>query len=242
MNMNCKPAFKYELKNMLIGCAQFFAVIVGIVIASFILANRFDGRISFSGFGFTGAICLFVFGIVEPRPCLRLCSRMGVSRRTAFLCNVAAAIVASLLLAIGGEAVLAIGKAAGNSNVYLSDLYELIYIGSAQTFLQHVGGALFNTLLMLFAYCGGMFFTYLFWRLNKGWTIVAALSIPVLLNLVPLLIYKNAGVARAMNGLLSWILASAGNLMLCFVLLSAVLCAVCWLMVRRANIKAPSGK
>ena len=248
MKMNFKPVFRQELRNMLLGCAPFFGAMVVITFGSLLLAGRVSSEITFSGYGITAAICLFVFGVVQPRPCLRLCAQLGISRRTAFLGNLAATALTALALAVGGEALLAAGRALGGSNVFFADLYQLFYVNAsveaqvALSFGQHLSSILLNTLLALMCYCGGMFFTYLFWRLNKFWTVVAALAIPVVLNLVPWLIYRNPAAARVAGAFFGWLKASAWDLLLAFVLGAAALCAVCWLLVRRANIKAPTGR
>ncbi len=248
MNMNFKPAFQYELKNMLLGSATFFAAIVVLIAITVVASTRGSANVSFSGYCISSTICLFVFGVVEPRPCLRLCAQLGVSRRTAFLCNIAAAIVAAFFLAVAGELLLSAGRLASRGELVIADLYQLIYLGGryqvplALSFPQHLINILFNTLLSAAAYCGGMFFTYLFWRLNKVWTVVTAISIPVVLNVVPLLLSRSASITRAAASFFSWLGASVWNSLFVFVLLSALLCIICYLLVRNANIKAPLNK
>lgn len=248
MKMNIRPVFRYQARDMLLGIVPFFAVITALVAGSYILVNYVPGDVSFSGFGIASIVCLFVYGVVEPRPCMRLSAQMGVSRRTAFLGNLAAACLTAVCLALGGELLLFVAGSLGGERVYLADLYQLIYISreagtaASLTLAQHGSSILFNALMMTLAYCGGMFFTYLFWRLNKFWTVAAALAIPLLLNLIPLLISRSPVAVRAAGAFFHWLIASGWNLMALCLLLSALLCLVCWLLVRRANIKAPSGK
>lgn len=248
MNMRLKPALNYELRNMLLSSASFFAVIVVIVIVSVFATGINGSSVSFNGYCVASTICLFVFGIVEPRSCLRLCAQLGVSRRSAFIGNLAAAVATALALAVAGEFLLALGRFISGGKLFIADLYQIIYLGdwdtagAPLTAVQHLMSIVFNTLLMISAYCGGMFLSCLFWRLNKIWTVVTAVSIPVLLNLIPLLIYRSAAATRVISAFFSWTVASVGNLLSIFVLLGLICAVIAWLLVRKANIKAPTSK
>ncbi|MBP8640790.1 MAG: hypothetical protein KBI01_07835 [Oscillospiraceae bacterium] len=243
MKMNYKPAFRYQFSSFLKGSAVIYLILIvvvtGVLIGTMSISKDSASTISITGFSITATIYLFVMGIVEIRNDLRLCLQCGVSRRTAFLSELTAVLAASAILAVAGELLTGIAQALAisNFNLFVADLYQLIFVGSdvsSLTFSQHVLSALFNTSLMFAACVGGMFFSLMFWRLNRLWTIVVAISIPVLLNLVPnLLHWLNVDLTPFVN----WISSSIGCFLLFFLVLALLLGVFNWLLLRRANIR-----
>lgn len=245
MKMRLRPVLRYELRDMALGCLPFFGVMTLIVLIAAYVNSRYQANVSFTAYGFTFAICLFVYGIVSPRACLRLCAQLGVSRRTGFVCCLAAALCTALLLSLGGELLQAMGSALGGAqSVQLSDMYQMIYAqdGGAPALSLHGLSFVFNASLMLALFCGGMFFTFLFWRLSRFWTVVAALAIPVVINGAAFLAYRSAAVARAVSAVFAWGLSSVWNAVAAFLALAVVLAAIDWLLVRRANVRASGSR
>lgn len=251
MHMNLKPAFRYQFRDYFKGTGVFFLVMVVIVAASIILAMYSHGNISISGFSMATAICLFILGIVTPRSNLRLCAQFGVSRRTAFTSLFLAVLADIVILSLAGELLLYVGQSAGKgiSNLSFADLYQLLYLGAQPMSLslsQHVMSVLLNTSLILLLFVFGMFFTFLFWRLNKIWTIIVAVAIPLLCNLIPALLVKLASsvpaIGRLFRALQHIFASSVWNLMALFLLLSVILAGIDWLLIRRANIREPASK
>ena len=243
MKMNIKPAFRYQFSSFLKGSAVIYLILMVVVAAIMIGTMRIStdstSTISFTGFSITATIYLFVMGIVEIRNDLRLCLQCGISRRTAFISELMAVLAASVILPIAGELLTGIAQAisANNSRLFVADLYQLIYVGADTTSLtlsQHVLSALFNTSLMFAAYLGGMFFSLMFWRLNRLWTIVVGISIPVLINLIPnVLVWLGVDLTPFIN----WISSSVGCFVLFFALFAVLVGIIDWLLLRRANIK-----
>lgn len=248
MTMKFKPVLRYELRNLMLSTLPYMAVLLAVVCLTAVLNSRGANDVTFGGISVASAICLFVFGIVEPRPCLRLCAQLGVSRRTAFLSNLISAFATTLLLAVFGEILLLGGRVLNAGGFLAVDLYQMIFLGgfdamdAVMSLPQHLISILFSTLMMTMAYCFGMFFTYMFWRLNKLWTVVAALCIPLLFNVVPWLLTLWPAATKALSAFFLWQSTSVWNMLLVFVITAALLCVICWLLVRRANIKAPAGK
>lgn len=248
MTMNFWPAFRYHFKEHLKSSGIFYGINVCIVIASFFVCFFTGGSMSYSGYGVACAIFLLVVGIVVPRQDLRLCIQLGVSRRTAFLSGLASVLVNSTLLAAAGELLLGIASRASLANVHLSfaDLYQISYLESLLTLNagQHLIGLLLNLFLMFCLFSIGLLLTFLFWRLNKAWTIVVAVLIPVLVCVIPAFSVRLSLTFPAFNRFLStlgsWLSASPWHSMLLCILISALFCAVGWLLVRRVNIRAPS--
>lgn len=244
MKMNFKPALRYQFPNILKGTAVFYLAIVlissVIMVSSMSISDQSTTTVSFSAYGFAAAICLFVMGVTSIRSDLRLCLQFGVSRRTAFVSELLSTACVSAVLAAAGELMTGVSQmlTAGNPRYFTADLYQLLFLGTHKmtlSFSQHIQSAMVNAGLM-FAFClAGMFFSLLFWRLNRLWTVVAAISIPLLINGVPILVYK-AGVD--LRPFLSWLLSSPFCFVLFWLLLAGLLCVINWLLLRRANVKA----
>ncbi len=242
MKMNLKPAFSYQFPNILKGTAVFYLAIA--VISSVIMVSSMSiseqSTVSFSAFGFAAAVCLFVMGVTNIRSDLRLCLQFGVSRRTAFVSELLSTVCVSVVLSAAGELMTGISQVltAGNARYFTADLYQFLFLGAHKmtlSFSQHVQSAMVNAGIMV-AFClAGMFFSLLFWRLNRLWTVVAAISIPLLINGVPILVYKSGVDLRPF---FRWLISSPLYFVLFWLLLAGLLCVIDWYLLRRANIKA----
>ncbi len=243
MSMNIKPAFRYQMKSYLKGGITIYLILMAVMAVLLIglvnIRSSASSSVSFSGISITTAIFLFVTGIVNIRSDLRLCLQYGVSRRTSFVSELLVVGSISAIMAAAGELLSGVMQliTAQDRQFMMSDLYQLIFVGSDKAtlnFNQHVLSALINFGLMAVACLFGMFFSLMFWRLNKFWTVVAALAIPVLLNVVPILISVSG---LDMKPFLRWIISSPFCLILFMILLAAFFGIINWLLLRKANIK-----
>jgi len=248
MNRGFRSAFRYQVTDLLKNATIFFAVMVAIVAALIIgaLSIRSSGNIeihsSFNGLGLASAICQFVFGISVSRSNLRLCTQLGVSRRSAFFSLLLSGLAVSVILAVAGEALIGSLQliSFAHGRLTLSDLYQMIYAGAsseALSFTQHLNSVLMITCLLLCCFSFGVFFTLLFWRLNKALRIVVAIAIPLAINGVPVLLYR---LGINLKPLFIWLSSSVYHLDLFFLLLTLVFIAIEWLLLRHTNIKAPA--
>lgn len=242
--MRCAPVFRYQFRDLLLGFAPFFGIVVVIIAASIIGARLHSGVdvIGFSGFGMMSAICLFVLGVVSPRPNLRLCIQLGVSRRTAFLSQLMAVALGIVVLAAAGELLFAVAQpiASGSGEFFMKDLYQMLYLDESVVTLtagEHLMSLCFNSAMLLAAFAFGMFFTFLFWRLSRFWIVVAAVSIPLTLNLVPMLIGRVCG-----DAVVELFTDSAWNVMAAMLLFAALFILISWRLMSRANIREPQSK
>ena len=177
----------------------------------------------------------------------RLCVQLGVCRRTAFLSLFPALLLAALVLALMGQGLLVLFQQVSlhfGAGPIFTDIFALIYLdGAVQlTLAQHGMAILFNMLYMLAGFCLGLFFTFLFWRLNKVGCIIAALAIPAVLVGLPALaaLFPTlfAPVIRLATRLGQLWTASPWWAM-AFALIGALVFAVIsWLLIRRTNIRA----
>ncbi len=252
MTMHLKPILRYQLRDYLTSGAVLFLVNVLLVAGVFIGLISFgpsDTEISLSSYGFTCAIFLFVFGIVVPRQSMRIGVQLGVCRRTTFLGSLLSTAIAALALAAAGELLLTLLQVmtASLPNLYVGDLYAMLYQDmAALTPGQHLISLLFSACLMLCCWTAGCFFTFLFWRLNKIGCVIAGISIPVVLNGVPFLLYYYsrplAPLVSFLNLLATRAAASPWFAMGLFLVVGGIIALICWLLIRNANIRGTSLK
>lgn len=243
MKMNIKPAFRYQFGSYMRSSGVFF-IIMAAVLLVFLVSATYSGDGS-SYFGFTGyvfstSIFMFVIGIVNIRSDVRLCLQYGVSRRSSFVSNLLVLLLVSAILAVAGEVMTSIAKysTAGNERLIVGDLYQLIYmqenLKGGLSLGQHFQSTLVNISLLICACIGGMFFSLMFWRLNKFWTVIVAVSIPVLMNIIPVGLFR---LGVDLEPLLNWIISSPYNFVLFFMLTTIAFVGINWLLLRRADIK-----
>jgi len=243
MNMNIKPAFRYQLGGYLRASAIFYLV-MALLISAFVIGTlsvSVNGDITLSFMGGSAALTVFMFvaGIVSIRSDVRLCLQYGVSRRTAFAAGLLAALCGSALLALATGLLVSLAQllTVNQGNSVFADLYQMLYLGMDLRQLslgQQLLSALLNVSLMMAACLLGMFFSLLFWRLNKICTIIVAVAIPISLNLAPIALYR-AGADLA--PLSHWLLAAPSHLVLFILPPAALFGLIDWLLLRRANIR-----
>ena len=241
MKMNLKPAYRYQFGGLLKSGAVFY-LIMTVATAGYLIAASRLGRNSttnFTAYGLSFTIFMFVVGIVSIRNDIRLCLQLGVSRRTTFIGDILAAISVALILGIAGELLMGFAQyiARGIPNCSVSDLYQLIYLGpeTTPTLVQHLLGALFNAGLFMAASLFGIFFSLMFWRLNKIWTVIVAIAIPFVLNGGPILLVR---LGVDVSPYFKWAISSPYNFILSCLIVSALLAMIDWLLLRKANVKA----
>jgi len=242
MKMNLKPAYRYQFMSLLKGTAVFYLIMIVIVTAFLAVTINFGGSSSmtFGGYAFAAAVYLFVAGIVYIRSDLRLCLQFGVSRRTAFLSEILSFLSISAILAVAGELVTALVRvaASGNPNIFVLDFYQIVYLGAEKVLpsFGHQAMSFLTNVAMFFCACTvGAFFSLMFWRLNKFWTIVVAISIPFAINGLPYLLIK---LGVDFSRFFAWIASSPFCFILTCLVIAAAAVVIDWLLLRRANIKA----
>lgn len=251
MSMNLKPAIRYQLREYLISCLVFWAINalligIGFLVLSLNLGSGDRSGYTYNGYGFACAIFFLVFGLILPRQAIRLCVQMGVSRRTTFLSLFLSALLPAVCLSLAGELLLSLSQFAADHTQFqleFSDLFSMIYLkqGLPLTFLQHTASILFSAACMLACYSLGLFFTFLFWRLNKVGCIIAALAIPVSLIGFPPLLAKAEEVFPPVRTLFLTLgdtfFHSPWGAILLLLVVVLLFSLVGWLLIRRTNIR-----
>ena len=189
-----------------------------------------------------------ILGMVGLRENQRVLNQNGVSRRSAFLADVAALAVAALLVAVGVSVIMGIYRAVlgSGSHLLITDLYQLIYepapAGNGVGALAR--GAVLSTVVGWMLAALGQLCSALYWRLNKFWTILISVAVPLalLFGSAPLLTWldtTSAGQAavEALAAFGRFLAASPWNAAAVLLAMGAAFFAVTWLLLRRAMIR-----
>lgn len=241
--MNWKPIYRYALRDYLTGAAIVCAVLVAITVITMAVSGAHgDETVRFNGASMSIMVMMLVYGIVAPRPFLRLSAQFGVSRRTAFLGMNLAALTSTVLFAAVME-LLAI-LASLQKNFFWQEFYQMTYLRGAKSMTagQHLTSVVLNVVLMAAMFFLGMFFTTLFWRLNRVGIGVAVAVMLLLVNGMPTLVVRTAVCRRAAAAFFRWIAGSVWNLTGAFALMAVIGAVVSWLLIRTVNIKARARK
>ena len=248
---NIAPALRYNLHDYFRAAGIFYviiAVITVVIIATFLLQKQPAGSdYSIIMFSMAATITVFVFGICSVRDDLRLCLQHGVGRISAFWAELVASVLVCLALAVACELLLALTQFATQNydNIFVGDIYQLVFLREqtgALSVSQHLAGILFSFPLLLVAHSCGMFFSLLFFRLNKRWTVIVAIGLPVFfliglpyLSTIPAISHVLGPVVIKS---LDFIFSGVGQWSLCLFLAALILTFLNWLLIRRTPIKA----
>ena len=252
MNTRFGRAFRYEMQNYFRAVAVLWlamALIPAAMMAlAYFLAGETAAESSFNGYSMAVGMFGLVLGMVGLRENQRVLNQNGVSRRSAFLADMAALAVAALLVAVGVSVIMGIYRAVlgSGSHLLITDLYQLIYepapAGNGVGALAR--GAVLSTVVGWMLAALGQFCSALYWRLNKFWTILVSVTVPLVLifGSAPLLTWldtTSAGHAavEALAVFGRFLAASPWNMAAVLLAMGAVFFAVTWLLLRRAMIR-----
>ena len=189
MNTRFGRAFRYEVRNYFRAVAILWLVMALIPAAmlaiTYFLAGETAMEGSFNGYSIAVGMFGLVLGMVGLRENQRVLNQNGVSRRSAFLADVAALAVAAVLVAAGVTVIMGAYQTVlgGQGRLLITDLYQVIYEGpSAGAGIGGlVRGAIFSAAVGWMLAALGQFCSALYWRLNKFWTILISVTVPLVL-------------------------------------------------------------
>jgi len=265
--MNIGPAFRYQAMGSLRATGLFIGIMLLLMalttgLSYWFLTHGVNSSGSNSSFTFATMIFSFVMGICLVREALRLFIQNGVGRTTTFVTQLLFVAVFSIVLAVAAELYLLLGRliTMGLPNMIVTDLFQMGYFGGmtpaaleAMTLLDHLTCIACAFSLFAAAYLGGMFLSLLFFRLNKMWTIIVAVGVPVLFFIgLPVLLSVDPvrtalvgpvgkAMAETVIRLITYIVSGPWAFVSVFLILAAVLGAIDWLLIRRAPIKPSKG-
>lgn len=253
MNTPFGRAFRYEMQNYFRAVAVLWlamALIPAAMMAlAYFLAGETAAESSFNGYSMAVGMFGLVLGMVGLRENQRVLNQNGVSRRSAFLADVAALAVAALLVAVGVSVIMGAYQAVlgADGRMLITDLYQVLYEGpSAGAGIGDlVQGAIFSAVVGWMLAALGQFCSALYWRLNKFWTILVSVAVPLalLFGSAPLVSWMDttsAGQAavEALAAFGRFLAASPWNAAAVLLAMGAAFFAVTWLLLRRAMIRA----
>ena len=243
MNTRFGRAFRYEVRNYFRAVAILWLVMALIPAAmlaiTYFLAGETAMEGSFNGYSIAVGMFGLVLGMVGLRENQRVLNQNGVSRRSAFLADVAALAVAAVLVAAGVTVIMGAYQTVlgGQGRLLITDLYQVIYEGpSAGAGIGGlVRGAIFSAAVGWMLAALGQFCSALYWRLNKFWTILISGSVPLISWLGTTSAGRAAVEALAAFG--QFLAASPWNAAAVLLAMGAAFFALSWLLLRRAMIR-----
>ena len=250
MNTRFGRAFRYEMQNYFRAVAVLWlamALIPAAMMAlAYFLAGETAAESSFNGYSMAVGMFGLVLGMVGLRENQRVLNQNGVSRRSAFLADVAALAVAAVLVSAGVSVIMGAYQAVlgGEGRLLITDLYQLIYEPHDSGAGALVRGAILSTVVGWMLAALGQFCSALYWRLNKFWTILISVAVPLALifGSVPLLTWLDTTTAgraavEALAAFGRFLAASPWNAAAVLLAMGAAFFAATWLLLRRAMIR-----
>lgn len=249
MNTRFGRAFRYEVRNYFRAVAILWLVMALIPAAmlaiTYFLAGETAMEGSFNGYSIAVGMFGLVLGMVGLRENQRVLNQNGVSRRSAFLADVAAQ---DCLIGAHNHRDTRCHQHRRHrqGRLLITDLYQVIYEGpSAGAGIGGlVRGAIFSAAVGWMLAALGQFCSALYWRLNKFWTILISVTVPLVLifGSVPLISWlgtTSAGRAavEALAAFGQFLAASPWNAAAVLLAMGAAFFALSWLLLRRAMIR-----
>lgn len=240
-----RALIKFRIRDSFIGAASFMAVITTVLIILLIATSGADPKLGgkgvFAGYTVAAAITLFVFGICTIRDDLRLGIQNGLSRKSVFLAEVLSTAAVSAFVALYGEIYTTLGSALCNPEIMaVVDIYQMLFLpeNAAMSFLAHLQSIASGFLLMLFCYFLGAFFSLMFYRLNKLWTIIVAVSIPIMVSNVLPMLYLLLYTMTPFKAFFDGMVRDPNIFCIGLLIFSAIIVGIDYLLIRRASIRS----
>ena len=247
MSVALNRAVRYEIRNYLRAVGILLLVMLLIPLALWVMLATLGGQGSnFNGYSLSVGVFGLVLGMVGIRENLRMLNQNGVSRRTAFLAEIIAQAAVAVLVSLGAAVILALYRAIPGlmARVEVSDVYQMLYGSGSMGLAGYLRLAAFSAAMALSLAGVGQFWSVLYWRLSKFWTVMVSISIPIVLIFGPAALLTAAGdspvgdaIVRAAAAFGRFFAGSVWNGVLVFLLIGAVSFGLSWLLVRRAVIR-----
>ncbi len=247
MSVALNRAVRYGIRNYFRAAGILLLVMLLIPLALWVVMAVAGGSGSnFNGYSLSVGVFGLVLGMVGIRENLRMLNQNGVSRRTAFLAEIVVQAAIAVLVSLGTTAILAAYRAVPGlmARVAVSDVYQMLYEGAAMGPAGYLRTAVFSA-AMAFCLAGvGQFWSVLYWRLSKFWTVTVSIAIPLVLIFGPAALLTAVGdsaagesIVRAAAALGRFFIGSVWNAVLVFLAVAAVSFFLSWLLLRRAVIR-----
>lgn len=247
MSMALNRAVRYGIRNYLRAAGILLLVMLLIPLALWAMLATLGGQGSnFNGYSLSVGVFGLVLGMVGIRENLRMLNQNGVSRRTAFLAEMISQAAAAVLVALGATVILAAYRALPGlmARVEVSDVYQMLYEGGTMGVSGYLRMAVFSA-AMAFSLAGvGQFWSVLYWRLSKFWTVTVSIAIPLVVIFGPAALLTAVGdsvvgesIVRAAAAFGRFFAGSVWNGTLVFLAVGLVSFGLSWLLVRRAVIR-----
>jgi hypothetical protein len=249
MNNNIIAAYKYNLyDNAKAIIIYYFVVLAVLALMTVGISVTTSGSMSLSGLDIATVNFLLIAGLVSFKESFRMFMQNGVSRKSIMASKILSAVSIALIMT-AADSVLSLickfifMKADGMKYYSLFEQSYKTFVEGKSSLLIQLNMFAYNFLLYILMLACGFFISLLFYRLNKGGKIAVAVGVPVALIIVfPLMdgLLFNSAVSKAITKFLYLAIGFTDRPyagMLTFVISSAIVFALSWLLLRRAVIK-----
>ncbi|MDO4552025.1 MAG: hypothetical protein Q4C22_00655 [Bacillota bacterium] len=262
--MNLTASYKYQLmdhKNAIIIFYAVFAVLFLLSLTflatstSLVVTDGEEsletyweggGQSQVSGIEAAGVIFLFVMGLCTFKEPFKMLAQNGVSRKTLMAGKLLTMVSVAAFMAVADKLIglgLALLSRMSGQHIIYRTLYESVYPGRAGEVSAagfQAESFLYAFVLYLAAMAAGYFLTLLFYRLPKGGKIAVGVGVPVFVMVYPLmdLLLTGGQVSMALMQLIYRLFGAALPAIASFFGCFLLLMLVCWLLMRRAVVRA----
>lgn len=246
--MRLKPAMQCQIRDYLLSFGGFLGVYALCMVVGIWGTLQLQWEIDLQFYSWYDGACagvFLMFGIIMPRQVTRLCVQMGVSRKTAYLGIYLMAGAAALGAALAGRVLMGLIDTAarnllgtgGQKHLFL-DLFQNMYCGGGPlTALDQVLSVVMTVIVLCLMFSLGLFFSFLFWRLNKMGCILAVVVIVAVPTLFQFLVEALPLVPALFRSLGRAFAASPWSGILLLLVGLALLAGIGWFLIRQTNIR-----
>lgn len=253
--MKIKSMTKYIMTNFLMGYVVYAAIVVAVIIISRIIGDMENSM--FGGMDSGSAICLGVIAIVFFREKFLFSSQNGVSRKCFILSNLTAFVILAVICSAGDTIISVFGNfvqthgGAIYESTYEQQFIEITtdsqsnYIATIPEAADYLKGFILMFAIDLTSMIAGFTVSSFIYRLSKTLKIIIIITIIVLCNISPIIFYligeyTKYDISKPIKELYDYFTWIAGDL--CrfesfFIIISAVLFGISFLIIRRAPIR-----
>lgn len=252
------PMLKYQLNDYKKPVLYYYMIFIAVFILSAgstnITFNGSTSSVQFAGIEFASMIFLFVTGLNSFKDNFFMGIQNGVTRKELFKTHLLEMAIIAAVMSVVDQIFLVIGGQVANviSSLEFSGLMQIgypEYFSNQSLLILTLTNLVFKFILYTMAIAIGYFITVAFYRMSKKIKTIVSVGIPVtLFMLLPMLdeLLYSAGIvdlhisSRIGNFMLAVTGSSSGNpwiACLFFFVIMTLMCALSWLLLRRATIK-----
>jgi len=240
--MKIKPTLKYQLHENFKSLIYFYLSITAVtsMLGIFAISMLSGSGVVSMTHEITSAIYVFILALCSFKEYFHFFVQNGISRKTFFVSTLISMLISVFAISIIDQifycASFFITRGITNYSVF-----SITHLNTGDVFVFSPSGVAAYFCVLLAIYSLGSFMTLVFYRLQKRWKFLAAVSIPVVFSIVHLSSNTSTPLGNALYrlivGLASFATSSVPAMITVALSAAAILLAGSWLLSRRAPVK-----